>query len=258
MSETVHLERREQTWILTVDRTSTRNAVDPAVHAALAEAVDRVERGIPHEARALILTGAGDSFLSGGDLKYIREHPFEETLPLSLRMNELLGRVERLPILVLAAVNGYAYGGGCEIMLACDLRVAEQRAKLSFRQAAMGLTTGWGAATRLSELVPRGTALRLLSTAEVLDAGEAARVGLVDEVVEDGGALDRCLELAGRVQEQSPRAVAAFKEVLRAAYGKDAASSRALEWEVFERLWGESDHAEALAAFFEKRPPRWS
>lgn len=207
--------------------------------------------------RAVVLTGAGASFLSGGDLKFIREHPAEETLELSRKMTALLDRLEALPILVIAAVNGYAYGGGLEIALACDLRIAETRAKLSFRQTAMGLTTGWGAATRLSRLVPRGTALRLLATAEVLDASRASEVGLVDEVVPNGTGVDHACAIAAEVAKVSPRAVAGMKRVVAAAYGSPSISAREVEWEVFRELWGGVDHREALEAFFTKRSPRW-
>lgn len=251
----VRTELRDAALIVTVDRPETKNAVDPAVHDALRDAIDRAE-GDP-AVRAVVLTGAGASFVSGGDLKLIRERPPEETLALSRQMTALLDRLEALPVLVIAAINGYAYGGGCEIALACDYRVAEARAKLSFRQAAMGLTTGWGAATRLSRLLPRGMALRLLASAEVLDAARAREAGLVDEVVADGASVARACELAAEVAQASPRAVAGMKRVLAAAYGGTSISARELEWEVFRSLWGAEDHREALEAFFAKRPPRW-
>lgn len=255
MSDLVRIERTPHAFIITVDRPRARNAIDPAVHDALQGAIEEIER-VPRGARAVILTGAGSSFVSGGDLKLIRDRPAEETLELSQKMTALLDRLEALPLLVIAAIDGGAYGGGCEVALACDYRIAEAHARLSFRQAAMGLTTGWGAATRLSRLVPRGTALRLLTTAEVLDAARAAELGLVDEVVEDS-ALARACELAEALAGASPRAVAGMKRVVRAAYGLDAASAREVEWTVFRELWGAEDHREALEAFFAKRPPRW-
>src|SRR5690606_30287256 len=131
--------------------------------------------------------------------KLIRERPFEETLELSQRMTALLDRLEGLPVPVIAAINGWALGGGLEVALACDLRVADAGAKLAFRQAAMGVTTGWGAATRLARIVPRGVAMRLLATAEVIDASRAEALGIVDEVVLPGRSVDRALELARAV-----------------------------------------------------------
>ncbi|RZO63245.1 MAG: enoyl-CoA hydratase/isomerase family protein [Sandaracinaceae bacterium] len=249
---TVRHEERGRTAVLTVDRPETKNAIDPSVHAALSAALDAV---MASDARAIVLTGANGTFVSGGDLKLIRERPFEETLTLSQQMTALLDRLEALPVPVFAAIEGYAFGGGVEIALACDYRVAAPGAKLSFRQAAMGLSTGWGAATRLARVVPRGVAARLLMTAEVLDAEAAADLGLVEEV--DANPLARCLALADAVASQSPRAVAAFKALLPEVYGAPAASSRAKEWEVFQTLWGAADHAEALDAFFGRRAPRW-
>jgi len=248
---TVRTERRDAAWVLTVDRPETRNAVDPAVHDALLEAIERVEA----DPAPVVLTGAGGSFISGGDLKLIRERPFEETLELSQRMTALLDRVEALPVPVFAAVEGYAFGGGAEIMVACHVRIAAPGAKVSFRHAAMGLSTGWGATTRLSRIVARGAATRLLLAAEVLSAPEAARLGLVDEVADEP--LARALELAAQVSARSPAAVAALSELLSTAYAGDAATARAREWEVFRGLWGGPDHAEALESFFAKRRPRW-
>jgi enoyl-CoA hydratase len=254
-NEPVRVAKRGATWILTVDRPDTKNAIDPAVHDALAAALDEVEAGLFAQTRAVILGGANGSFVSGGDLKLIRERPFEETLALSQRMTALLDRFEALPVPVFAAIEGYAFGGGCEIALACDMRVAHPAAKLSFRQAAMGLTTGWGATTRLAQLVPRGVAARLLMGAEILDAARAKELGLVDELAEHP--LERALALAELVTRQSPRAVAGFKALLRTAYGADARASRRDEWETFQALWGAADHEEALAAFFGKRAPEW-
>lgn len=254
MRDVIRCELLDRTLVITVDRPETHNAVDPAVHAALWEAL---ERAADPRVRAVVLTGAGASFLSGGDLKFIRDHPAEETLELNRKMGALLDRLEALPFPVIAAINGYAYGGGLEIALACDLRIAEASARLSFRQAAMGLTTGWGAANRLSRLVPRGTAFQLLSTAEIVDAPRAEFLGLVDEVVPDGQSVQRALELTAGIARNSPRAVAGIKRVLAAVYGSTSISARELEWEIFRELWGEEDHREALEAFFAKRPPRW-
>lgn len=241
-----HAERRGPTLLLTVDRPETRNAVDAAVHEGMRAALDG--RG---DARAIVLTGAGGTFISGGDLEVIRKRPFGETLELCERMTSLLERFETLPIPVLAAIEGYAFGGGLEIALACDYRVAGPGAKLSFRQAAMGLTTGWGAATRLSRLVPRGVAVRLTMTAEIVGAEDAQRLGLVDEVAEEP--LARCLELTDRIAAHPRAAIAGFKRVLREAYASGAGASRAHEWEVFRTLYGAHDHVEALEAFFARR-----
>lgn len=247
MENAVREESRGSTRVWTVDRPASRNAIDPEVGDALAAAIDRIDASV----RAVVLTGANGVFVSGGDLKVIRDRPAHETLRLSQQMTAVLERFEAMPVPIIAAIEGGAFGGGVEIALACDYRIAARGASLSFRQAAMGLTTGWGATARLSRLVPRGTAVRLLMTAETIDAERAASIGLIDEVT--GVALDRALEFAEAIAQVSPRAVAGFKRTIAAAYaGGD------VEWEVFSRLWGAEDHEEALAAFFEKRRPRWA
>lgn len=242
----VHVEQRGPALVLTIDRPQKRNAIDPAVHDGLSDAIAGLG-----DARAVILTGRGRSFIAGGDLELIHEAPFDETLALCHRMTTLLERLEALPVPVFAAINGHAFGGGLEIALACDYRVAAPGARLSFRQAAMGLTTGWGAATRLRRLVPRGVAMRLTMTAEVLDAERARDLHLVEEVADDP--LERCLEIASMIAAQPASAIAAFKDVLRVAYSKDAAHSAEHEWQVFQTLWGAADHASALATYFAEK-----
>ena len=243
---TIHAERRGPALLLTVDRPETRNAVDESVHAGLRDAI--ADLG---DARAVVLTGANGTFVSGGDLALIRERPFEETLEFCERMTAVLDRFAELPVPVFAAIEGHALGGGLEIALACDYRIASPFASFSFRQAAMGLTTGWGAATRLSRLVPRGAALRLTLTADTIEAPRAHDLGLVDEIEDDP--LARAFDLAGRVAKRPRSAVAAFKRVLNVAYASDTKSSRTHEWEVFRTLWGAHDHREALEAFFRGR-----
>ncbi|MFK7991900.1 MAG: enoyl-CoA hydratase/isomerase family protein [Sandaracinaceae bacterium] len=244
----VRVEREGDVAVWTVHRPDTRNAVDTAVAEALSSALDDLG-----QVRAVVLTGGGGTFISGGDLRLIRARPFEETLVLSRRMTDLLARFEACPVPILAAIEGYAYGGGCEVMLACDYRVSAPAARFSFRQAAMGLTTGWGACTRLAQRVPRGVAARLLMTAEVLEANDAHALGLIEEVTPHP--LRRAVELAAAMAENPPAAVSAFKQTLAVAYDTDAHTSAQTEWATFATLWGGPDHRAALAAYFAKKKP---
>ena len=249
----VRLEIHGAAAVLVVDRPATKNAIDPEVHAGLERAFGEAEAR--SEVRAVVLTGAGGSFVSGGDLKYIRDNPAQETLLLSRRTAALLDRFEASALPVIAAIDGPAYGGGCEIALACDYRIASATSQFSFRQAAMGLTTGWGASRRLARLVPRSTAFRLLAFAEVLGAEQARALHLVDETVDEtaGAALARALERVRSIESVSKRAVAGLKRVLAGVYEGEAER----EWEVFAALWGGEDHREALDACFARRAPRF-
>ena len=147
-------------------------------------------------------------------------------------------------------------GGGAELAVACDLRVADARASLSFKHARMAVTTAWGVLPRLVGMVGPGAASRLLLAGHVVGAEEALRMGLVDAVTQDGGCVERAVAWGNDVAGAAPGAVAALKELLRAAGGpRDA--SRALERERFVAAWTGADHREAVEAFFEGRPPVW-
>lgn len=252
MDEPVRIERLGAAWVLTVDRPRSRNAVDVAVHDALVAAIDEAEAeaGADGGPRALVLTGGGGTFLSGGDLRVIRDEPFEATLELCRRMTALLDRIEASPLPVLAAIEGHCFGGGCEVMVACDYRIAAAESQLSFRQAAMGVSTGWGGAARLSRLVPRGTATRLLLGAEVLRGEQMRALGVVDEVSVAPRA--RCLALAETIAAHEPEVVAGLLRVIRAAYAGGEAG-REVEREVFAELWGGAAHRAALDAYFERQ-----
>lgn len=252
----VRVEKSGASVVLTVDRPAVRNAIDPDVVDRLEVAVEQV--AADPSVRAVVLAGAGGAaFVSGADLGFLRTATDAQAREMLDRVATLLDRLEQLPVLVVAAVSGACLGGGMEILVATDVRVAEEHATFSFRHAAMGLSTAWGGTTRLARLVARGAAARLLLTAATVDAAEALRIGLVDEVVPRGSAVARALELGEAALAVSPRSLAAFKRTLRAAYGGDEAASRQAEREELERLWNAPDRLEALRAFFESRPPRW-
>ncbi len=238
-------EPRGPVTVLTVNRPETRNAIDEPAHDALAAAYDAA---LASGARAIVLTGAGDSFLSGGDLRVIAREPFDRTLALCRRMEALLDRFAEGPAPVLAAVNGHAFGGGCEVLVACDYRVAAPSAKLSFRQAAMGVSTGWGGGRRLRRLVPRGVMTRLLLTSEVLSAEAARGVGLVEEVDDDP--VGRCVAIGEAIAAMPSAAVEGLRRVIDASDGEDAA---AIERDVFATLWGGPDQRAALTAYLRRR-----
>ncbi len=223
--------------VITLNRPQVRNAVDLGVMESLEAILDEVDRD--PDLRALILTGAGRGFCAGGDLNYFAslEHR-EDGRAMSQRMTALLGRLADGPRPAIAAIQGDAFGGGCEILVACHLRIAAPHARFSFRQAAMGVVTGWGGGVRLLRLVGRSHALRLLLTADILDAGKARRLGLIDFVVSDADRLmDEALDLAGRIAANAPESIAAFLDLVRTweAAGNPAAERR--EAELFEQGW---------------------
>lgn len=242
--------------IVTVDRPEAANALTLAMQRALAETLERLVAA--PTTRALVLTGAGErAFVAGADLRELGGALPPDGADIARSLGSALDAVEAGPVPVIAALNGAAMGGGSEIALACDLRVAAANAVVSFRQVTMGLVTGWGGARRLLRLVGPSRAKRLLLAGESIPAEEARRIGLVDDVVPEGGALDAALGLARRLAALPPLAVSAMKQLLGRLPDLDAAAARQLETELFTRLFASEDRAEAMRAFLERRAPRW-
>jgi len=252
----LRVERDGAVAVWTLERPETKNALNWALIEALVTALDDASKD--RSLRAVVLTGAGNAFVSGGDLRELRGviTP-DETNKFADAGEELCRRIEDLPVPVIAAIPGPAYGGGAELALACDLRIADERARFSFKQVRMGITTAWGTVPRLLSIVGYSCAARLLYTGHEVGAGAARRMGLVDNVAEKGGAVAGALAWASDIVEGSPAAVAGMKTLLRAARAPSLAALRATERAHFVATWTGADHAEAMAAFFDRRRPTW-
>lgn len=257
MNETrVHVEREGDVVVWTIDRPHAKNALDHATIADLADAIDRAS----HDAsvRAAVLTGAGDVFVSGGDLREMRDKTSVEDADRFSDLGwHLMHAIGELPFPVVCALPGPAIGGGAELAMACDMRVADEQARLSFKQVRMGVTTAWGTVPRVLALVPSGAAARLLYAGHEVSAAEAWRLGLVDEVTPNGQARTVALAWAADVAKGSPTAIAKMKRLVREA-STNARDVRALERTLFAETWSGADHLEAVEAYFERRSPRFS
>ncbi len=247
--------------VLCVNRPEVRNALNWSAQTQIANIAARLSSGQLPAVRVLIISGAGNrAFISGGDLKELVEDVTPNT---SERLNETMAvaleQLTELPIPVIAAVNGDAFGGGCEIVTACDLVIAAESARFCFAHAKNGVTTAWGGAQRLVLLVGLGRALELLLTACVLTAEEAEALGLVQRVVPTGkSVLTAAKALALQLVALPSGALAGLKQLTRFAAGNGPESTALLEMELFSQLCGSPDHLEALAAFNEKRAPQFN
>lgn len=246
-------------WLV-VNRPAALNALNWAAQAQFAEVVASLVGDTA--VRVLVIRGAGErAFVAGGDLKELGQHPEPEA---GARLNRVMGaalhQLTLLPIPVIGAVNGDAFGGGCEILTACDLRIAADHARFCFAQVRQGLTTGWGGTGRLVAHLGAARALDLLLTARVFDAAEARRLGLVQQVVGGGGnGLDTAVaELANQLIALPQQAIAATKKLVYTAVQQPLATTNAVETDLFTALWPQPDHLEAMAAFTEKRQPRFN
>lgn len=244
--------------LLRVNRPAARNALTWSAQEAFAAAVEAAHAAERQSGlRVLIVTGAGEAFVSGGDLKELAAHPEAAAGErLNRVMSAALAGLVALPCPVIAAVNGDAIGGGCEILTACDLRLAAPQARFAFRQVQNGLTTGWGGAGRLVALIGQSRAMELLLTGRAFDAAEAQALGLIHRIAPAGQpALDAAYAWADELLRLPRRALAATKALVHAAGHLPLADTNRLEAQLFINLWPSPDHIEAMAAFAEKRVP---
>jgi enoyl-CoA hydratase len=242
--------------VWTLARPEAKNALDSATFAALGRAI--AAAGSDPTLRAIVLTGEGDTFAAGGDLRELRTATTSEhAAQLADMGRHVCEAIARLAVPVIAALPGPAIGGGAELAMACDLRVADPRATFCFKHARMGLTTAWGVLPKLVGAVGHATASRLLLVGHTIDATEALRLGLVDDVTERGGSVARAIAWGLDVGQASPRAVAELKALLRDALGASGELS-ARERERFIAAWTSPDHREAVEAYFGSRAPRWT
>jgi enoyl-CoA hydratase/carnithine racemase len=242
--------------VITVNRPDVHNALNMQIIRELRELCLKLRE--EDRLRALVLTGSGKtSFLAGGDLKEFQQiKTAEEARHMISTMKEVTDLLAAFPWPVIAAVNGHAFGGGCETAIACDFRIASETASLGFRQIKMGLMSGWGGGPRLIRLLGTGKALRLMLTGETLTAQQALAVGLVDEVVPPDRVLERALELARTIADNAPLAVRAYKRLAQTAARVPLDAAIEYETELFGPVWVSEDHDECVRAFFEKRAPR--
>ena len=252
MSAPVLVERRGAVLVMTLNRPAQRNAVTRAVSLAVAAALDTLDAD--PDLRVGIVTGSGGSFCSGMDLKAFVDGERPE-----LDGRGFAGVTEAPPAKpLIAAVEGYALAGGCELALACDLIVAGEGAMFGLPEASRGLVAGSGGLVRLRERIPPAIALEYALTAARMDAATAHRWGLVNRLVPTGGALDAALALAAEIAANAPLSVAVSKAIMAAAPDWPVGERWARQRPMVEAVLGSEDAQEGARAFAEKRAPTWS
>ena len=254
--ENIEVVREAQLAILTVNRPKSLNALNRATIAELTRAVDELSQD--RDLRALILTGAGEkAFVAGADIAEMANLSAPEALEFSRAGHQLCDRLEALPIPTLAAVNGFALGGGCELAMACDFIVASEKARFGQPEVSLGVIPGFGGNARLTRAVGLQRARELIYTGDVVDAPSALALGLVVAVVPPDQLLGRCRDVAKRIAQKGPLAVAQAKRLLRAGADLPLDAANALESQAFATLFGSADQKEGMRAFLEKRAPHF-
>jgi enoyl-CoA hydratase len=248
----IRVDREDAVAIVTVDRPEAMNALDVAT---LTELGDRLrELADDAAARVVIVTGAGEkAFVAGADIKYMSGLGVDGAKSWGALGHEAGRLLETMPKPTIAAVNGFALGGGCELALACDFRYASANAKLGQPEVNLGIIPGWGGTQRLARVCGLGVAKELIFTGRVVDADEALRIGLVNAVHDP--VLDKAREIAGLLAAKSPIALKLMKELANRALGGDHAANLDAEGDTFGELFSSEDAKEGLTAFVEKREP---
>jgi enoyl-CoA hydratase len=241
---------------VTVNRPDKLNALNAATIAELGVMIDDVR--MRDDIGGVVLTGAGRAFVAGADIAELAGQTVDTARARAARGQAVFRRIETSPKPVIAAVNGFALGGGCELAMACHVRVASDAAKFGQPEVKLGLIPGYGGTQRLPRLVGRGRALHLLLTGETIDAREAFRIGLVDRVVAPAELLTAAGDMMVRMLANGPLAIAACIDAVDRGLDATIDDGLALEAGHFGTLAASRDMVEGTRAFFEKRPPQFT
>lgn len=254
MEELLIREHEQGVVQLSLNRPEKRNALSRSLIDALHAELERLEARA--DVRAMILTGEGKAFAAGADIAELRDRSRADAF---LGINSrLFHRIEQFPWPTIAAIEGFALGGGCELCLACDLRIAGRAARFGQPEIGLGIVAGAGATYRLARLVGLGRARDLLFTGRIISAEEAAQIGLVEHLTEEGEALAAALDTARQIAKKAPLALRLTKSLLN-AYGRNQAADGPLLAELSQAVLFETkDKREGMSAFLEKRRPSWS
>ena len=249
--QTLTLDVAERIATLTVNRPDKLNALNDVVIGELGNAIDSL-RADP-AVGGIILTGAGRAFVAGADISELDAHGAVSARALAVRGQEVFRRFETSPKPTIAAVNGFALGGGCELAMACHIRIASEAAKFGQPEVKLGLIPGYGGTQRLPRLVGKGRALQLLLTGEMIDAAEAYRIGLVNRLVPAGELLAAATTMMKTILANAPLALAQCIEAVNRGDGASLEDALSLEAMAFGLLAATNDKKEGTRAFMEKR-----
>lgn len=237
-----------------LDRQEALNAFSPELIDELIGALD--DAAADPGVRAVVLTGAGRAFSAGADISRMAQMDVDAARVFAAQGHAMCNRIEGLPVPVIAAINGFALGGGCEVTLACDIRLASDAMKISQPEVALGIPPGWGGTQRLPRIAGEGFAKRMILTGAMIGPDEALAAGLVSAVHPADDLLDAAVAMGEEIAQKSPSAVALSKRLIHGALGERADRLEA-EAEAFAQQFADPERLEGMTAFLEKRAPGW-
>ena len=256
MPETILVEREGRVAIITVNRPDKLNALNDQVRNDMLEALAQIETD--DAVGVVVITGAGEkSFIAGADIgEFAGRTPFDQRF--AMRSPRIFDIMSSFPKPVIAMINGFCLGGGCELALSCDIRVASEKARFGQPEIKLGLIPGGGGTQRLPRLVGTGQALRLILSGDMIDAAEAKQIGLVEMVFPADELRAKTLELANRIAGMSPLTLKVAKEAVRASEKMNVDEGVNYERDLFCLCFSTADKEEGVKAFLEKRPAQWT
>ena len=250
----VNVDLQGAVAVLTIDRPKALNALNPEVLADLKAAFEGLDQ---NTVRCVVLTGAGDkSFVAGADIGSMSTMTRAEGEAFGKLGNDIFLMIESFPLPVIAAVNGFALGGGCELAMSCDIRICSDNAMFVQPDVGLGITPGFGGTQRLPRLVGMGMAKQLLYTARNIDAAEALRIGLVNAVIPQAELLDAALKMAGQIAKNAPIAVRACKKAVNEGMQVSIDKAVVIEEKLFGGCFETHDQVEGMACFLSREKPK--
>ena len=252
----IKIEKKDNIAILFINRPQSLNAINKNI---ISEFIDRMEHLISEkEIKIIIISGMGDkAFIAGADIKLMHKMNQIEAFEFSRLGQKLTNIIENSSKPVIGAINGYAFGGGCEIALACHIRIASDNAVFGQPEVKIGLLPGWGGTQRLPRIVGKGIANELIITGRNISAEDALKIGLVNECVSQINLLDHCIDLGKAILKNSPNAISKSIELLNLSSGTKLNIGLEEEAKMFSDLFETEETTEGLTAFVEKRPPKF-
>lgn len=248
--ENILIEESSAVAEVTINRPSKLNALNKDTIRELSHYLDAANKN--PDIRVIILTGAGEkAFVAGADIAEFAAFSVKQGKMLSAEGHQLLfDRIEHMSKPVIAAINGFSLGGGLELAMSCHIRVASENAKMGLPEVSLGLIPGYGGTQRLAQLVGKGRALEMITTAGMITAEAALQMGLVNHVTSAGSLMEKCREIAGKIAANSPAAIAAAIQAVNAGFSRQGFDA---EIEQFGTCFGTADFKEGTSAFLEKR-----
>lgn len=247
------LKKDNKIGILSINRPEALNALNTAVLDELDKAIDMINKD--DEIYVLILTGEGRAFVAGADIKEMKDMNSMAARDFAEKGMRIFRKIELMEKPVIAAVNGFALGGGCELCMCCDIRIASENAKFGQPEVGLGITPGFAGTQRLPRLVGLGKAKELVFTGVTIDANEALRIGLVNKVVAADKLMEEAMEMANTIVKKSQLAVRYAKTAINRGIETDIETGMAIEKDLFGLCFATEDQKEGMLAFLEKRQP---